>query len=68
MRCAADYVAALHARMEARNVAEKSEYVQDPQDDDDDNDRVQNGLDGPLHRNVAIDEPKQNSHHDQDNN
>jgi hypothetical protein len=48
-----------------REGAKKPEYVQEPENDDDDNDGVQNGLDRSLHGYEAIDEPKQNSHNDQ---
>jgi hypothetical protein len=45
--------------------AKKPEDVQEPQDDDDDDHGVQNGLDRSLHWYVAVDEPKQNSHDNQ---
>lgn len=41
---------------------EKPEYVQEPQNDDDDNYRVQNGFDRSLHWYIAVDEPKQDSY------
>ena len=44
---------------------EKSKNVQQPQHDADHHDRIQYGLDRSLHWHVAVDQPKQNAHDDQ---
>jgi hypothetical protein len=44
----------------------QSEYIQKPQHHSDDHDCVQDGLNGSLHWYEAVDEPKQNAYHDQD--
>jgi hypothetical protein len=42
-----------------------SKNVQEPQHNTNDHDCVQNGLDRSLHGYEAVDQPKQNTHHDQ---
>jgi hypothetical protein len=41
----------------------KPEYVQEPYHYDDHNDGVQDGFNRPLHRNEAVDQPKQDADH-----
>jgi hypothetical protein len=41
------------------------EYVQEPEDDNDNHHQVQNGLDAPSHGDEAIHEPQQNANDDQ---
>jgi len=43
----------------------QSKNIQDPQNYSNNHDAVQNGLDGPLHWNEAIDQPQENTHHDE---
>jgi hypothetical protein len=44
---------------------EQSKYVQKPQHHSDDHDAVQDRLNGGLHRNEPIDQPQEDTHHDQ---
>jgi hypothetical protein len=44
---------------------EKPKNIQKPQHHADHHDRVQYGLDRSLHGYVAVDQPKQNTYHDQ---
>jgi hypothetical protein len=44
----------------------ESKDIQKPQDYEDDRDGVQDRLDGSCHRDVTVDEPEENSSHDQD--
>jgi hypothetical protein len=44
---------------------EESKNIQKPQDYNNYDDSIQDGLDGPLHGYKAIDEPQQNSHYDE---
>ena len=44
----------------------ESRNIQDPQDDSNDNNCVENRLDGCLHWNEAIHQPQNYAHHDQD--
>ena len=44
---------------------EQSKNVQQPQHDADHYDRIQYGLDRSLHWHIAVDQPKQNAHNDQ---
>jgi hypothetical protein len=46
--------------------AEKSKNIQKPQNHDNDHDSIQNRLNGSCHRYVAINQPEENTHHDQD--
>ena len=50
---------------DSRECVEESKRVHEPQHDTDNDDRVQDGLDGSLHRNETIHEPQQNAHDDQ---
>jgi hypothetical protein len=52
--------------VDSAQLVQESENVQEPKNDDDNDDRVQNGFDGALHRDKAIDEPEQDSDDDQD--
>jgi hypothetical protein len=42
-----------------------SKHIQKPQHYDDDHDRIQDGLDRSLHGYESVDQPKQNTHDDQ---
>ena len=44
---------------------EQSEHIQKPDHHSDDHDCIQNGLDRSLHWYEAIDQPKQDTHNDQ---
>jgi hypothetical protein len=46
--------------------AEKSKNIQQPQYYANDNDSIQDRLDRSGHRYVAINQPEENTHHDQD--
>jgi len=43
----------------------KSKYVQKPQHHANDHDCIQDGLNRPLHRDIAVDQPEQDAYHDQ---
>jgi len=54
----------LTADSDIGKVMKKSKYIQKPQHDSDDHDCVQYGLDCSLHGYEAVDQPKQEAHHD----
>jgi hypothetical protein len=54
-------------KAQGQSRAEDSEDPQEPQDYTNDHDNIQDRLDGARHRNIGIDEPEKNPHHDQDN-
>jgi len=45
---------------------EKSKNIQEPQNYDNDHNAIQDRLDGSRHRHVAINQPEENTNHDQD--
>ena len=45
---------------------EQPKRLQEPQHHSNDNDRVQDGLDGSLHWDVAVDQPEQNPNDNED--
>ena len=51
--------------MHAGQGVKQTKNVQEPQHDGYDHDAIQNGLDGRLHGNKAIDQPQENADHDQ---
>jgi hypothetical protein len=55
----------LPANANMREGTEKPKYVQKPQNHNDHNDCVQNGLNCSLHGYEAVDKPKQDSYNDQ---
>jgi hypothetical protein len=52
-------------QVEPGEVAQESKNIQEPQNHTDDNDGIQDGFNGPRHRYVVIDEPEENTNHDQ---
>jgi hypothetical protein len=46
---------------------QESKGIQEPQDYTNDDESIQDRLDGARHRNEAVDEPEKNPNHDQDN-
>jgi len=56
----------LLADAKVSEVVHEAEGVQQPNYDDDHYHSIQNGLDRALHRNEVIHQPKQHTHHDQD--
>ena len=56
----------LRLNVDSGESVQESENVQEPEHDDDNDDRVQNGFDGALHRDEAIDEPEQDADRDED--
>jgi len=45
---------------------DKSKNIQEPQNYDNDYNTIQDRLNGSCHRYVAINQPEENTHHDQD--
>jgi hypothetical protein len=55
----------LTANADIRQARKQSEDLQEPKYDYDHHNAIQNGLDGGLHRNEAVDQPKQYTHDNQ---
>jgi len=51
---------------EIGEIAEEAKDVQKPQNHGDNHDPIQDAFNGPLHRYVAVNQPKKNPNHDQD--
>jgi hypothetical protein len=47
------------------DIAEQSEYIQEPEDNDDYNYAVEYGFDAGLHGNETVDQPEQNTYDNQ---
>ena len=47
--------------MDIRQVAEKPEYLEKPDDNNDHDDNVQDSLDFDIHRDIGIDQPENNT-------
>ena len=60
-----DDLSMLGPDLELRDIVEETEYIHKPQNHDNDDNRVENAFDGPLHGNEAVDQPKQNSDDEQ---
>jgi hypothetical protein len=56
----------LRLNVDSGQRVQESENVQEPENDDDNDDGVQNGFDGALHRDEAIHEPEQYAYDDED--
>jgi hypothetical protein len=54
-----------HPAAHMREGMKQSKYIEEPQHHGDDNDRIQDRFNRALHWYEAVDQPKQNTHHDQ---